>query len=244
MNWTNSLDIYCERLGPEFWSEPINAITNLSFIIGAVFAYRLGQKRQVKTLGFYWIVTMLFAIGVGSFLFHTFANVWSMYADIMPINLFQLGFIAVYGGIIGRKVGIPTVYGSLLLLVCFVVLTKGFEQFPEDTLNGSIRYGSAFLSLLFIGMFHAVSFSEEKYTLLLATACFTVSLTMRSLDIALCDSINMGTHFIWHLLNGYLLYLVIRAYTGAVVEEKRVEEKGSSEQKASEQRLLEQKSSE
>jgi len=23
-----SIDLYCERLGPEFWAEPINALTN------------------------------------------------------------------------------------------------------------------------------------------------------------------------------------------------------------------------
>lgn len=222
MNWTEPLDIYCERLGPNFWAEPINAISNLSFIIAAVFAYRLGQRLQIRTLGFYWLVTTLFAIGVGSFLFHTFANRWSMYADILPINLFQLGFIALYGAIIGRKIGVSSILGSIVLLIIFIALTKGLAQFPEDALNGSIRYSSAFISLFFIGIYHALTFSEERYTLILATACFVFSLVFRSFDIALCNSIPLGTHFLWHLFNGYMLYLVIRAYIGALSFEQKI----------------------
>jgi len=222
VSWTEPLDIYCERLGPEFWAEPINAISNISFIVTAVFAYRLGQRIQTRTLGFYWLVTTLFAIGVGSFLFHTFANHWSMYADILPINLFQLGFIALYGAIIGRRIGVSSILGGVVLLIGFIVLTKGLAQFPEDTLNGSIRYASAWISLLVIGIYHAISFSEERYALILATVCFTFSLMFRSLDIALCDNIPPGTHFLWHLLNGYVLYLVIKAYIGALSFEQKL----------------------
>ena len=29
---TETIDIYCERLDPSFWAEPINALTNLAFI--------------------------------------------------------------------------------------------------------------------------------------------------------------------------------------------------------------------
>lgn len=228
MNWSEPLNNYCERLGPEFWAEPINAISNLSFIIAALFAYQLGQRLKVKTFGFYWMILTLFAIGIGSFLFHTFANFWSMYADILPINLFQLGFIIIYGGVIGRKTGISSIGGSLLSLAAFIVLTIGFAEFSADTLNGSITYFSAYISLLLLGIYHARTFREEQYTLLLATACFTLSLIFRSFDIVLCDRFSIGTHFIWHLLNGYVLYLIIKAYVGALsVEQKASKEKNN-----------------
>ncbi len=221
MSWTEPLDIYCERLGPDFWAEPINAISNLSFIIAAVFAYRLGQRLQTRTLGFYWLVTTLFAIGVGSFLFHTFANHWSMYADILPINLFQVGFIALYGAAIGRRIGTSSILGGVVLLIVFIALTKSLAQFPEDTLNGSIRYSSALISLLVLGIYHAITFSEERYTLILATVYFTFSLVFRSFDIVLCDSVPLGTHFLWHVFNGYMLYLVIKAYIGALISDHK-----------------------
>jgi len=33
-NWLfEPLDIYCERVGSGFWDEPLNAITNISFLL-------------------------------------------------------------------------------------------------------------------------------------------------------------------------------------------------------------------
>jgi len=43
--------------------------------------------------------------------------------------------------------------------------------------------------------------------LLWAAGLFLLSLTFRSLDLALCASLPHGTHFLWHLLNGVVLVL-------------------------------------
>ena len=34
------IDAYCERLGPAFWAEPVNALTNAAFPIAAWVAWR------------------------------------------------------------------------------------------------------------------------------------------------------------------------------------------------------------
>ncbi len=52
--------------------------------------------------------------------------------------------------------------------------------------------------------------------LLWAAAIFAVSITLRSLDLALCDKVviqgrNTGTHAAWHVLNALALFLLIRA---------------------------------
>ncbi|MFT7390517.1 MAG: hypothetical protein ACI9ZH_000740, partial [Paracoccaceae bacterium] len=36
MDPMQAIDAYCERLGPQFWAEPVNAATNLAFLIGAL----------------------------------------------------------------------------------------------------------------------------------------------------------------------------------------------------------------
>ena len=30
-------DLYCERTGVEFWSEPVNALTNLAFVVAGLW---------------------------------------------------------------------------------------------------------------------------------------------------------------------------------------------------------------
>ena len=89
MNLT-PIDIYCERISPDFWAEPINAITNVAFIISAYVAHRYMQRLGDVNWRAYILIGLLTAIGIGSFLFHTFAVQWAMLSDVVPIFLFQL----------------------------------------------------------------------------------------------------------------------------------------------------------
>ena len=83
-SWFNSVDIYCERLDASFWAEPINAITNLSFIVAGYFIYRL--KSSSSTL----LAVLMILIGLGSFSFHTFANRLTSLADVLAIALYLI----------------------------------------------------------------------------------------------------------------------------------------------------------
>jgi len=47
--------------------------------------------------------------------------------------------------------------------------------------------------------------------LLMAAAIFAVSLTFRTVDAPICAAVPIGTHFMWHLLNGCVLFIVVRA---------------------------------
>ena len=51
MDWTAQIDGYCERLGPGFWAEPLNALTNLAFLIAALVMWRRtrGQGMPMAT---------------------------------------------------------------------------------------------------------------------------------------------------------------------------------------------------
>ncbi|MEM9127298.1 MAG: ceramidase domain-containing protein, partial [Pseudomonadota bacterium] len=87
MDWTTTIDGYCERLDAGFWAEPINALTNIAFLLAAaVMAWRTRRLQSPLCTA---LVVVLAAIGVGSFLFHTFATVWSAMTDVVPI----VGFV-------------------------------------------------------------------------------------------------------------------------------------------------------
>ena len=48
----------------------------------------------------------------------------------------------------------------------------------------------------------------------LATAgIFLVSLTFRTVDVASCARLPLGTHFLWHVLNAVVLYRLLIAAT-------------------------------
>jgi hypothetical protein len=85
------IDAYCERLGPGLWAEPVNALTNLAFILAAVAAAsRLGRPAPPLGLA---LAVILGAIGVGSGLFHTFANPLTALLDVGAIAAFVLVYI-------------------------------------------------------------------------------------------------------------------------------------------------------
>jgi hypothetical protein len=45
--------------------------------------------------------------------------------------------------------------------------------------------------------------------LALATGLFLVSLAFRSVDNVVCDVVPIGSHFLWHVLNALLLYVLM-----------------------------------
>jgi Na+-translocating ferredoxin:NAD+ oxidoreductase RnfE subunit len=85
-NKKDYVDIYCERVSGDFLAEPINALTNLAFILVGLFILK-GESFSGRILGF---VTIL--VGLGSLAFHTFATTWAATLDVAFIALFILVF--------------------------------------------------------------------------------------------------------------------------------------------------------
>jgi hypothetical protein len=54
--------------------------------------------------------------------------------------------------------------------------------------------------------------------LLAAGGIFTASLIFRTMDREVCQWAPLGTHFIWHVLNAWLLYLL----TSALIRQEAV----------------------
>jgi hypothetical protein len=202
------IDIYCERTNIGLWNEPLNAITNISFFIAAFFVFLLMTRENKIDFSSCTLLILIIAIGMGSTLFHTFATVWAMLSDTLPILLFQLGFIYFYG----QKVIGLNKFKALLLLAGFILLTALFGMLPEHLLNGSIGYIPAFLYLGGLGIYHLRAGKCEPFVLLFSTAAFCLSLSFRSVDMMVCEALPFGVHFMWHILNGLVLYLAVRGF--------------------------------
>lgn len=202
------IDIYCERIGPGFWAEPLNALSNFSFFIAAFFAFKLARQNNALNRGSIILIFLLAVIGLGSFSFHTFATQKAQLADVIPILFYQIAFLLLYSA----RVMKVAPHATRSLMIMFALAIVAAHQIPTDVLNGSVAYLPA---LFFLGRFaawHRAHTAEEKDILWLAAGLFTLSLTFRSLDMAFCNDIPLGLHFLWHILNGYVLYLTIRAY--------------------------------
>lgn len=206
------IDGYCERLSPAFWAEPVNAVTNLAFIAAAVWVFREARRADAIDGALLLLMGLTVLVGIGSFLFHTFATVWAALADVIPITLFIFAYLAVA---MRRFVGLP-VWGALAAVPVFMVFSwaigEGIGGLVHERFRGSVSYLPALCALLLVGAFlSAVRRHPAGRWLLGGAALFAVSLTFRTLDLPLCGSFPLGTHFLWHVLNGALLGLLIMA---------------------------------
>src|SRR5262249_6409559 len=150
---------------------------------------------------------MILLIFAGSSAFHTTATQWGLVADSGSIGVYMVYFIALW----------PKLYWDLpwrrawLGAPIFLAFTALLSLIPG--LPG--MYLSALIGLLVLAGFLFYSAHEDRRPhwvwYLAAALVFAVSLTARTIDLPLCDAMPIGTHYIWHLLNGLVLYLVTRA---------------------------------
>lgn len=211
MNWTERVNIYCERLDPHFWSEPLNAISNAAFIIAAFYCLMKARENGRTDALTMLLVAILFAIGVGSFLFHTLANRWSGLADTLPIVL----FILVYLYAATSRYLRASWFTAALAPVAFIGFAIGFARvwgMYLPSLNGSQGYFPVLIVLILFGVILAQRGHPAATGLIAAAALFSLSLTFRSVDQAACGVLPFGTHFLWHIFNGILLGVVLMAF--------------------------------
>ena len=198
--WFNSVDIYCERLDASFWAEPINAISNLSFIVAGLFLWRLRSPRSAL------MTILMILIGLGSFSFHTFANRLTGLLDVVAIALYLVAFSYLIPKQWSRNSLLIQV-GSLILLIVSIVLAHLLMNHLKPALPWLPPgiYLGAWLALLIYALVTQHSNKPAARFLWLAVIVFPFSLLSRQLDMLLCDSIG-PTHWLWHLLNSLTLY--------------------------------------
>ncbi|AKD25202.1 Alkaline phytoceramidase (aPHC) [Polynucleobacter duraquae] len=199
--WFNSVDIYCERLDASFLAEPINAISNLSFIVAGFFLWRLRSSRSKL------MAILIILIGLGSFSFHTFANRLTGLLDVLAIALYLVAFAFMIPKQWSRN-SILIQLGSVLLLILSIVLAQLLISHLKPALPWLPPgvYLGAWLALIIFTLVTQYSNPSAARFLWMAVIVFPASLLSRQIDMPLCDSIG-GSHWLWHLFNGLTLYL-------------------------------------
>ncbi len=208
MDWLAPVDAYCERTGPEYWSEPVNALTNLAFLIAAIIVWaRLRGPGMAMGRA---LAAVLFVIGIGSWLFHTHANRLTGLMDVLPI----LGFILLYVFAATRDY-----FGARPWVAALV--TAGFIPYAAATvpvfsmvpgLGSSASYAPVPLLILIYAVLLRKRLPDTARGLAIGAGILIVSLTFRTLDQSLCEAVPLGTHFMWHILNAIMLGWMIEVW--------------------------------
>lgn len=215
MDWTTYIDGYCERTDPGYWAEPVNAVTNAAFLLAAAFTWRRSSGLILARL----LCVLLFAIGIGSYLFHTHATVWASTADTTPIGLFILLYLFAANLHFWTLPGWAAALGTAAFVPWTMVLTPLFAAMPFFT-NSSFYWPVPLLIALYAVALHRRA-PQTARGLAIGAAILVVSLTFRSLDEPLCGAAPVGTHFLWHVLNATMLGWMIEVYRRHMLEAGR-----------------------
>jgi hypothetical protein len=207
------LDLYCERLGPGLWAEPVNALSNAAFFLAAWLLWRSARRSELHAAPIALLLTLVLAIGIGSALFHTFATLWARVLDELPILLFQLLFVWLYAR---RVMGMRRLAAGAML-VAFLAAALYGRQFPQ-LLNGSLVYAPAVILVCVLGAYHYATHKPARAHLVLAAGVLAAAVGLRTLDASVCDRFALGTHFLWHLLVAAVIYMCVSALLAVLRE--------------------------
>jgi hypothetical protein len=208
-NW-NYLDAYCERAGDAgLWAEPVNALTNIAFLIAAFYIVRALRGVPLRGHIDVWLLALtLGAIGIGSGLWHTHATHTTMLADVIPIAIFMHLFLASAL----RRLLCLSWAGVALGLGAFIGAGYASElHLPRDFLNGSVMYLPAIAALALVTLALRVRRHVAARGFAGALGLFLLSIAFRTLDLEMCAQFPLGTHFLWHCLNAWVLYRLLRS---------------------------------
>ena len=206
MAWSDPLSLYCERVDASFWAEPVNALTNLAFLVAAAAAYLAWRRSKARDPFGLALIGVTVAIGLGSFAFHTLATRGAALLDVIPIAIFVYGYL-----LFALRRIFQLAAGPALAIVAIFALASQAVSYalPAGTLNGSGEYLPPLAALMVVGL--SVRAIDQRRLILSAGAIFTCSLFLRMIDREACALFPLGTHFLWHLLNAAVLYLLLRS---------------------------------
>ena len=208
-------DIYCERTAPGLLNEPLNFFSNLAFVFAGLLILRMLRQEPLRDKKWQGLCQlgagMMIVVGIGSMLFHSFATIWAELTDVIPIAIFVFFFLILHVlAVVNRGwAGVAVAMGGL------VFAGVVFAQVIDPAMvNGSQDYFAPLLLLMVLSVIHFRKDAASGIWMLGGCVTFIASLIMRSLDLIVCEAWPFGTHFLWHTLNGILLYVLMRGLIG------------------------------
>ena len=207
MAWRDAVDGYCERLTPDYWAEPVNAVTNIAFLVAAALVWRRTAGLPLARA----LTLVLAVIGVGSYLFHTHATRATGLMDVIPILVFILLYLFAasrdFLGLAPWQAGLATA----AFLPYAAATVPLWSMIPG--LGSSAAYAPVPVLILAYAWLLRHRAPATARGLAAGAGLLGLSLLFRTLDGPLCTVWPMGTHFLWHLLNALMLGWMITVYT-------------------------------
>jgi len=234
MNWNQTVWLFCERgTGSGLFAEPLNVLSALSFLLagGAILWISRTQPFLQKRADHLLLVGLTLLTGVGALAFHLLANQASELLHLFPFVL--LMFVYFYMAV-NKLLGLSARVAALASVTYLIATIAGLTMScpladlalqPQWSLkfggatscfNGTLGYIPTLIMLTGIAYWLYRTGHEAARSLILATGLFLAALVFHAIDHLVCLQTYLfvhfiGTHFFWHVLNGFAIFHLLRA---------------------------------
>jgi hypothetical protein len=200
------MPIYCETslntLGT-FPAEPINSWTSLApVILGALALIYLLRRRPDSRVA-YILAILAILTGLGSISWHALRTDWALIVDAVPGVIYFMIIVFFWFYYLGAR------YWGLAVLAGFIAATV---LIPSELGVLKPLIGVLVLLAIAIGLVIATWYRRRhafKFALPMIGAGI-IAITLRALDLSVCETIPFGTHFFWHIFLGIAAYAGVR----------------------------------
>jgi hypothetical protein len=203
--------VYCEQPIYQAFFEPINTITNLAFMIAGIVLFIQLKKRNILDVKGIYFSALLVIVGLGSFIWHLYRTDLTVMLDSIPIALFVLSYLFFY--ILQMTKNWFLRIGLFLSFFGYMILlTKALSGLDNQWLltNGGMQYLVALSFFVVLQIFNRYWYPGLIKPSFIVVLLFALSIFFRQTDLLVCEYIGFGTHFMWHILNGVVLYSFVR----------------------------------
>jgi hypothetical protein len=205
-----ALPAYCERTGPGPWAEPLDAVSNLAFLAAAALAMLAWRRTRPRDVPLLLLAADAAAIGLGSLAFHVAPGPLTWAGDVWPIRLYALGHVWLALRRLGGAGRMTTLGGLVGLSTATTAATWAWPV----ALAGGAGYLPVLAALMLLGGWLAWGPGAPERRAagrahLVAAASFAGALVFRIIDRPACAAFPAGTHFLWHLLAGLAVAVLL-----------------------------------
>jgi hypothetical protein len=135
-------------------------------------------------------------------------QVWAIILDVAPIIVFAICYMVLF---VRRVLGESQKMAAIAVAI-YIGLNFGIRFFFE---RGSMHWAYVFFPTIFCLLAMCVYLYKNKHAIRnyvgLGTGLFCLAVLMRTFDVPLCSRWPSGLHFLWHMINAGVLYVMVQS---------------------------------